>query len=102
MFCAFALLLYCIVLPSHRLHPRLFYHSFHILATTLYSSRSNKGMQLRPEQVDGFLRTHQGVLGPGWKEVNSFDELEDEDEEYEYEETVRIASMFFGYVVQAV
>ena len=58
-------------------------------------------MQLRPEQVDGFLRTHQGVLGSGWKEVNSFDELEDEDEEYEYEETVRIIPNSLGFVVIA-
>ena len=46
-------------------------------------------MQLRPEQVGGFLQTNHGVLGAEWREVNSFDELEDEDDEYEYEETVR-------------
>lgn len=51
-------------------------------------------MQLRPEQVDGFLQTHHGVLGQGWKEVTSFDELEDEDDDYEYEETVCPPSVF--------
>ena len=45
-------------------------------------------MQLRPEQVPGYLQTHHGFLGPEWKEVQSFEDLEDEEDEYEYEETV--------------
>lgn len=58
-------------------------------------------MQLRPEQVDGFLQTNHGVLGAGWREVNSFDDLEDEDEEYEYEETVRPTRFSLIYLLYA-
>ena len=45
-------------------------------------------MQLRPDEVGSFLKTNHGFLGAGWREVGSFDELEDEDEDYEYEEIV--------------
>lgn len=44
-------------------------------------------MQLRQEDAAGYLQTHHGVLGPGWKEVQSFEDIEDEDE-YEDEEVV--------------
>lgn len=47
-------------------------------------------MQLRHEDAARFLQTHNGVLGAGWKEVQSFEELEDEEEFEEEEEVCRL------------
>lgn len=41
-----------------------------------------------PDQAEQYARTHHGVLGEGWKEVESFEDLDAD--EYETDEEVSI------------
>ena len=45
-------------------------------------------MQLRPDQAATYVQTHHGVLGAGWKEVDAFEDLVEDEDEYEDEEVV--------------
>lgn len=61
--------------------------SFRYLDPGLDSERREKAGMLKPAE-NGFTQGEGSLLGAGWREVSSFDEVDDVGDDYSYEEEV--------------